>query len=301
MKSKVTILKTGVPGLDDLLGGGLPEFSFNLIAGTPGSGKTTLAHQIMFASASPTHRALYFSVLGESALKMLRYQQQFAYFDVAKVNQSIRFVSLSADVLEGNLEQVLARIADEVQAYGPSLVFVDSFRSVVKVGQQVDPWAFGLQQFVQQLGMLMSSWMATTFLVGEYVAAESQTSPIFAMADGILWLSQNMQRNSMVRKMQVVKIRGQAQAPGLHTFRISERGIQVFPRAIVKQGVEFESVAKESPAATRVPMGTRAWMTCWAGACQLVTPCWWSVRRAPAKPYWPLNFWPKAHAGGRPV
>ena len=49
MTSKVTInrLSTGVPGLDDLLGGGLPEFSFNLIAGQPGCGKTTLAHQIM--------------------------------------------------------------------------------------------------------------------------------------------------------------------------------------------------------------------------------------------------------------
>ncbi|MDP1926865.1 MAG: ATPase domain-containing protein, partial [Thiobacillus sp.] len=44
MSNKVTIrrLPTGVPGLDNLLGGGLPEFSFNLIAGTPGSGKTTL-------------------------------------------------------------------------------------------------------------------------------------------------------------------------------------------------------------------------------------------------------------------
>lgn len=39
-------LQTGVPGLDVALGGGLPEFSFNIIAGSPGSGKTTLAHQI---------------------------------------------------------------------------------------------------------------------------------------------------------------------------------------------------------------------------------------------------------------
>jgi circadian clock protein KaiC len=257
MNSKVAIrrLKTGVSGLDDLLGGGLPEYSFNLIAGPPGSGKTTLAHQMMFASASPTHRVLYFSVLGEPALKMLRYQQQFAYFDVAKVNQSIRFVSLSSDLLESNLEQVLARIANEVQAYGPSLVFVDSFRSVVKSGQRADQWAFEQQQFVQRLGMLMTSWMITSFLVGEYAAPESQASPIFAVADGILWLSQNMQRNSMVRKIQVVKMRGQAQAPGLHTFRISDRGIQVFPRAIVKQGLALESVVSDSPGVARVPMG----------------------------------------------
>jgi len=45
-------LATGIPGLDDVLGGGLPELSFNLIAGGPGGGKTTLANQIMFATAS---------------------------------------------------------------------------------------------------------------------------------------------------------------------------------------------------------------------------------------------------------
>ena len=79
--AKVTInrLATGVPGLDALLGGGLPEFSFNLLAGPPGSGKTTLAHQMMFALASSTRPALYFTVLGEPPLKMLRYQQQFEF------------------------------------------------------------------------------------------------------------------------------------------------------------------------------------------------------------------------------
>ena len=81
MSNKVNIrcLPSGVPGLDNLLGGGLPEFSFNLIAGTPGSGKTTLAHQIMFSLANPQYRALFFTVLGEPALKMLRYQQQFTF------------------------------------------------------------------------------------------------------------------------------------------------------------------------------------------------------------------------------
>src|SRR6185295_10261620 len=85
---KIRQLPTGVPGLDEILGGkgggGLSEYSFNIIAGAPGSGKTTLAHQIMFANAGPTTPALYFTVLGEPAIKMLRYQQQFAFFDQSK-------------------------------------------------------------------------------------------------------------------------------------------------------------------------------------------------------------------------
>ena len=214
MSNKVNIqrLKTGVPGLDNLLGGGLPEFSFNLIAGTPGSGKTTLAHQIMFSLATPDRRALFFTVLGEPTLKMLRYQQQFPFFDINKVNESVRFVNLSADLLQGDLDSVLLRIDEEVKDYSPSLVFVDSFRSVVRSAKRGEQGESALQRFVQQLGMNMTSWQATTFLIGEYLLPESESSPVFTVADGILWLSQNLHHNSMVRKMQVVKMRGQAQA-----------------------------------------------------------------------------------------
>ncbi|MGH8684460.1 MAG: RAD55 family ATPase, partial [Nitrosospira sp.] len=238
------------------MGGGLPEFSFNLIAGTPGTGKTTLAHQIMFSLANPDNRALFFTVLGEPALKMLRYQQQFPFFDINKINKSIRFVNLSADLIDGNFDRVLARIANEVKDYDPRLVFVDSFRSVVQSAKQEKQGVPELQRFVQQLGMQMTSWQATTFLIGEYLTAESESSPVFTVADGILWLSQNLHRNSMVRKMQVVKIRGQGQVPGLHTFRISDNGIRVFPRAIIQQRTSVEPATKAGTEEQRVSMGT---------------------------------------------
>jgi circadian clock protein KaiC len=234
MTAKVTInrLATGVPGLDEVLGGGLPEFSFNLIAGLPGSGKTTLAHQIMFALASPARPALYFTVLGEPPLKMLRYQQQFDYFDEAAVNNSVRFISLSDDAMSGNLDQVLKRIGDEVAAHKPGLVFVDSFRSAVAARENSASPQKSLQAFVQQLGMLMTSWQATTFLIGEYFN-ETDANPVFTVADGLIWLRQSLQRNSMVRKLEIMKMRGQPSLPGLHTFRIASSGVRVFAPAAV--------------------------------------------------------------------
>jgi circadian clock protein KaiC len=297
MSKKVGIhrLATGVPGLDNLLGGGLPEFSFNLIAGTPGSGKTTLAHQIMFTLANPNNRALFFTVLGEPALKMLRYQQQFSFFDINKINKSIRFVNLSADLLEGNFDSVLSRIADEVKDYAPSFVFVDSFRSVVQAAKQEEQGVSELQGFVQELGMQMTSWQATTFLIGEYLKPEAESSPVFTVADGILWLSQNLHRNSMVRKMQVVKIRGQAQAPGLHTFRISDEGIQVFPRAIIKHGTATHPTTQVSPEQERIPMGTPYLDEMLGGGLPGILYSW-SGHPVPEKPYWRRNFSLKGYA-----
>ncbi|HWI13716.1 MAG TPA: ATPase domain-containing protein [Burkholderiales bacterium] len=249
MTNKVSIrrLATGVSGLDALLGGGLPEFSFNLIAGSPGSGKTTLAHQMMFSMAQADRPALYFTVLGEPPLKMLRYQQQFPFFQLEKINHSIHFINLADEISHGDLSQVLARIVREVEAHAPALVFVDSFRSIMLTAEGRPEGDAMLQHFVQQLGMHLTSWQATTFLVGEYQVSESEINPVFTVADGLIWLTQNLYDDSMIRKIEIKKMRGQATLPGLHTFRINNAGIEVFPRAIVSAGIAQQGEAGTQP------------------------------------------------------
>ncbi len=213
------------------LGGGIPEFSFNIIAGIPGCGKTTLAHQIAFANATVKRPALYFTLIGEPPLKMLRYQQQFPFFDASKLGKAVRFINLADVVLKEDLNAVFEEITKQVTAINPAIVVADSFRSVVRraaAGGNL----LEMQFFTQRLALFLTCWQATTFLVGEYAEEEMRDDPLFTLADGLIWLSQVAEGNSVVRKLQIMKLRGQASVPGLHTIRIGHGGIQAFSRTL---------------------------------------------------------------------
>lgn len=228
-------LPTRVPGLDAILGGGVPEGSFNLIAGSCGTGKTTLAHQLMFGLATPERTALYISSLGESPLKMLQHQQQFGFFNLDQVNRSVHLVNLALTSSSGNLNQVLEQIHREVELRKPAFVFIDSFRSLWLApslaqkasqpnGTSANP---GMPDFLYRLNLLMSSWQTTTFLVAEYFTT-SNDDLLFTVVDGLIWLHQTVQENAVSRKLEVVKMRGQPTLPGRHTFRITAHGLSVF-------------------------------------------------------------------------
>lgn len=236
-KVKINQLGSGVLGLDEILGGGIPEYSFNIIAGAPGCGKTTLAHQFIFQNATAERPALYFTVLGEPVLKMLRYQQQYTFFDVTKLNTAVRFVNLSQVLIERGLKGVLEEITKQVQATNAGIVVVDSFRTVLRRerhgGREVE-----VQSFVQELALLLTSWEATTFLIGEYTESELADNPVFTVADGLFWLFQQVERNSVIRKLQVMKLRGQMSVPGMHTFRITGAGLQAFSRTLGLTGAK---------------------------------------------------------------
>ena len=236
-KVKINQLSSGVAGLDEILGGGFPEFSFNIIAGAPGCGKTTMAHQFVFQNATEERPALYFTVLGEPAIKMLRYQQQYTFFDSTKLNTSVRFVNLSQELIERGLKGVLEEIAKQVQDTNAAIVVVDSFRTVLR-REHHDNREVDVQNFVQELALLLTSWEATTFLIGEYSESELVDNPVFTVADGLFWLFQQVERNSVVRKLQVMKLRGQMSVPGMHTFRITSAGLQAFSRTLGLTGTK---------------------------------------------------------------
>ncbi len=223
-----TLLDSGVLGLNEVLGGGLPEFSFNLIAGEPGAGKTTLCMQFLFANATVARPGLFITLLGETSLKLLRYQQRFSFFHREQVGSAVHFLNLSEEALEADLDDVLQRIGAEIGRLHPGVVVIDSFGSLLHGGDGGSRES-SVERFVQQLALQLTTAEVTSLLIGDYEPRETR-NPVFTVADGIIRLMQAVDRNSVVRKLQVIKARGLAHMPGLHTLKLTDDGVIVYPR-----------------------------------------------------------------------
>jgi circadian clock protein KaiC len=221
----ISRLSTGVPGLDAVLGGGIPLQSISVIAGQPGAGKTVLALQVMCEAARRGVKCIYFTTLSEPALKLVRFMQVFEFFDPQLLDKQIAFSDLGSSLRADGAEAALAELTTRVETEEPGVVVVDSFKAfhdLVDISRR--------RTFIYDLAVSMAGWGATTFLVGEYTGEEIATLPEFAIADGILRLSSERAALASVRELEVKKLRGSTFVGGIHFFEITAAGIDFVPR-----------------------------------------------------------------------
>lgn len=225
-KEPLRLAPTGVPNLDRILGGGIPIYSVNIIAGPSGSGKTILTQQIMFHNCHAQVRGIFFTTLSEPAFKMIRYQQQFRYFDLDQLNENIFFIDIGQTLRNRNLDETLKLINQHVEELEAHFIAIDSFKAIHDLaGNRQEVRRFGYD-----LAVSLATWTCTSFLVGEYTEEEIGSEPIFAVADGIFYLTNPKQGMQNVRRLNVSKMRGMEYATGDHPFTISVDGITVYPR-----------------------------------------------------------------------
>ena len=228
------LLKTGVPNLDDILGGGIPVYSVNLVTGSPGCGKTILMQQMAFSLAGPQRKCIYFATLSEPSFKLIRYQQQFNYFDAGKLGEDIHFIDIGSVIREQGVDEALATINDHVQKHDAAVVYIDSFKAL----HDLTTSKVAARQFGYDLAVQLAAWGCTSFLVGEYTEHEIQNEPVFAIADGIIHMENTKQGMQNVRTLNVTKMRGRKVFTGDHPFGISDDGITVFPRVTTPSSPE---------------------------------------------------------------
>jgi circadian clock protein KaiC len=242
-KPTLTFEPTGDAAFDAILGGGVPSQSVVIIGGEPGSGKTVLTLQMLFQAARRGHRCMYFTTLSEPSIKVMRYMQQFTFFDPERFGTQIELFDLGASLRQGP-RHALGQIADRVAATEPAFVAVDSFKALAELLRGRDESRALMYDFAVQ----MAGWGATTFLVGEYARTEYAQHAEFAIADGIIFLGTDREGLTSTRSLEIMKLRGAAHRSGRHFFDIDPAGVKVFPRVGIppraEQAPRLPDVAK---------------------------------------------------------
>ncbi len=223
---RLELLKTGVPGLDEVLGGGLPAYSVNVICGPPGSGKTTLCQQIIFHQARQGRKCLYLTTLSEPTVKLIRYQQQFSFFDPQLLGEAVVYADLGSIARERGLKGALEALSQNLKDHSPAVVGIDSFKALQDLAESLAEF----RRFAYELAVRLSTWECATLLVGEYLPEDIGKEPVFAIADGVMELSMEGTGLSRRRFLEVHKMRGLDFVPGKHAFEITSNGIVVHPR-----------------------------------------------------------------------
>jgi circadian clock protein KaiC len=218
---------TGSEAFDTLLGGGLPARSVNVVAGEPGAGKTIFALQMLFHQARQGHKGLYLTTLSEPSVKLISYMQQFSFFDESLLaDKRIVLADVGSAVRRQGLTETLRTITDLVEREEPAVVVIDSFKAL----RDLLADASAVRTFVYDLAVHTATWGSVSLFVGEYTPDEIANFAEFAIADGIIVLSNRRRELRAIREVEVVKMRGANVVTGVHFFEIGEDGLAFFQR-----------------------------------------------------------------------
>ena len=219
-------LTTGTVEIDAILKGGLPKDTICLITGSPGTGKTILALQALFANCGPACRGLYLTTMSEPFYKLTRFMQGLAFFDEQKMITDISFHDLGAEVAKRGIGELPAIIADLIKELSPRILVIDSFKALHDLAPSVRVF----RRLLYEVGSLLTGYACTTLLLGEYPVDAPEHEPEFAVADCILELVNKKYGVRDERYLRVIKLRGSTYASGEHAFKITAHGLEAFPR-----------------------------------------------------------------------
>lgn len=218
-------LPTGVPGLDEVTGGGFLQSGVYILQGSPGAGKTILANQVVHRYASAGGSVVYVTMLAESHARLMQHMEGFSFFDAAVLPDKVYYVSAFNALRTAGLQGVVDLLRNEMRSRRAGIVVLDGLVMADSAAASDE----ALKLFISDIQAHSTLAGCTTLLL----TSESADRPVSAehtMVDGILLLRERAYGPRRERNLEVVKFRGSSTLRGNHAFSIGDDGITIFPR-----------------------------------------------------------------------
>lgn len=236
------MIPTYIPNLDNILEGGFDKPSVVLIAGPAGSGKTTFAAQSLFnAAKSNEGRSLFISTLSEPPVMINRYMSRFTFFDQNLFEtDKMNIFNIGSSLLKQGTSVILDFMNKKISLLKPSRIAIDPLTVLGDIlRSKEEPMTdYERRSFYFDLFTSMKSWNTFVLITGEFTLDELRKSMVGYLADGIIYLSEEIVGMRAERHLRILKMRGQKYISGSHSFDIREEGIIVFPRLLPRIWVE---------------------------------------------------------------
>jgi len=229
---------TGIVGLDNVLGGGLPQRHVYLIEGTPGSGKTTLGLQFLQAGRARNERGLYVT-LSETADELHIVAASHGWtLDGIDVFELVTQEGLSPDLeqsilypSEVELGETTRAVMAAVERLQPNRLVFDSLSEMRLLAQD----SLRYRRQILALKHFFASRNCTVLLLDD-MTSQGGNLQLHSIAHGVIALEQGTGDYGPVhRNLRIVKMRGVRYRGGEHDLSLDTGGIHVYPRLIAAE------------------------------------------------------------------
>lgn len=217
-------VSTGIPGLDEMIEGGLPAPSMILLAGDVGSGKTTFCNQFLCRGAELGEPGLYFLTYGGPPEWVIKFISTYEFVEKRYFGDKIKYIDLEK-IIEavGSADDILYAIQSDLERFDPRRVVIDSL-SVVEVALTGD-----FRRFLLKLSTMIKEHKAVALITGDSMPSAPYPIEMAQIADGIILL-QNAEVNMVRRRsIEVLKMCGTSHHLGRNAVDISVKGLTVYP------------------------------------------------------------------------
>jgi circadian clock protein KaiC len=232
---------SGVEGLDDILGGGLPRDCFYLVQGDPGSGKTTLALQFLLEGLRRGEKVFYIT-LSETREELLQVARSHGWsidkiplLDLSAVENLLRPEAQTTvfHPSEVELTKVSQLLLNEVRKVRPKRVAFDSLSEFRLMAETALRYRRQLLMLKQQFAKMKS----TVLLLDDRMEKQAVIDPhVLSLTQGVLEMEQlSPDYGTSRRRLRISKLRAVKFREGYHDYIIATGGLRVFPRMIAAE------------------------------------------------------------------